>query len=442
MNTSLYNGIAGMKAHQNAIDLIADNVSNVNTPGYRSSTPEFSTVFSKQLAQLDQLSDPSSNDVGIGSIYSQSSINFSQGSLQDSDNQYNLAITGSGFFGVMDASGEIFYTRDGNFDVDVNGTLADPNGNYVMGISANNVKNGKIIKNPNTEIKAQKVGEQIPIKVPEELTYPPEPSTYVKLKGSLSPSIIKEVNDEGEVVQVPNIETFNADALDGEGNINNLNITFTKRVPQVGDSTTWDAQATITDKNGNTVSTKHGVLHFNGYGALLSNTLTSIDNNGTTIDIDMGSTYKDGVANSGYDGMKSIVNVEGKDIKIDGVKEGKLQGYAVDNNGMLIASFSNGRSVPIAKVSIYHFRNEAGLERAGNSLFRPGANSGKPTFFTDKNGDFVDPSQILSAKIENSNVDLTTALTELIAMQKAFDASSKSITTSDQLIQNAINMKK
>jgi len=116
--------------------------------------------------------------------------------------------------------------------------------------------------------------------------------------------------------------------------------------------------------------------------------------------------------------------------------------YYIDNNGILLASFSNGKTIPISKVATYHFQNEAGLEKVGNSKFKESSNSGKATFYTDAKGNFVDPSHVKSSKVELSNVDLTTALTELIAMQKAYDASSKSITTSDQMIQNAINMKK
>ena len=442
MISSLYNGISGMKAHQNGIDLVSDNISNVNTAGYRAKSVEFSTIFSNALSSVDPLDDPTANDLGYGSVYNGSSISFNQGSLIDSDNKYDLAIDGGGFFGVKDGKGEIFYTRDGNFSKDADGMLINSNGEYLLGISANNIENNQVIKNPNETIKVQKAGDEKPIHIPDELHYPPKPSTFVKFTGSLDPTIKTKLDKDGNEIQVPNIEIFRAKVFDNKNNTNLLSITFTKRVPQIGKSTTWDAVAKIEDDSGNPISQKSGVLEFNGYGALVSNTLNSIDNNGSPLRVDLGTPYKEGAINSGYDGISSILNAQGRSVTKDGAKGGELSDYHIDEKGVLLASFTNGKSVPIAKVAIYHFQNEAGLSSVGDSKFQESGNSGKPTFFIDKKGNYVDSSKILSSKLENSNVDLTTALTELIALQKAFDANSRSITTSDQLIQNAINMKR
>ena len=109
---------------------------------------------------------------------------------------------------------------------------------------------------------------------------------------------------------------------------------------------------------------------------------------------------------------------------------------------MFVAEFSNGKSALVAKIAVYHFQNDQGLNKIGESLFRYSSNSGKPIFYTDKNGNAIQGTRILANKLETSNVVFATALTELIVMQKGFDASSKSITTSDQMIQNAINMKR
>ena len=442
MITSFYNGVAGIKAHQNAVDLLAENVSNVNTPGYRASTPLFSTIFSNELNSTDFVNDPTSNEIGYGSIFSGSSYNTKSGSLIDSDNKYDLAIQGSGFFGVQNPNGEVSYTRNGGFSKDSDGMLVDGNGNHLLGISAFNVEHGRIINNPNHTIKAQKIGNEKPIQIPESLFYPSIPTTFVKFSGSLNPTIKEKLTLDGTKVQVPNVEIFQTEVQDAKGNNNRLELKFTKRVPQIGTSTTWDAEAKILDKNGDLISKNEGVLEFNGYGALISNTLTNIDNNGSPIKLNLGTTYQEGIPNSGYDGLKSILNADGRSIKKDGAKEGILEDYTIDDNGVLLASFNNGKTLPIAKIALYHFVNEEGLEKVGNSNFKESVNSGKAKFFVDSKGNFSKESKILSSKTELSNVDLTTALTELIAMQKAFDANSKSITTSDQLIQNAINMKK
>jgi len=149
------------------------------------------------------------------------------------------------------------------------------------------------------------------------------------------------------------------------------------------------------------------------------------------------------VLSTGYDGMISHVDLEKERIATkDGYVEGYLTNYGMDGNGNVIAEFSNGRSSAIAKVAVYHFQNDQGLTPASSTYFLPSSNSGNPIFYTNANGESFLGSKIVSYKTEGSNVSMATALTELIIMQKAFDASAKSITTSDQMIQNAINMKK
>ncbi len=436
MNTSFYNGVAGMKAHQNAIDLLSDNISNVNTPGFRSSSAEFSTIYSNELASLDTLSDPTSNTVGYGSIFSATSTNFSQGALIDGGSIYDLAIEGDGFFGVKNSKGEEFFTRSGNFNKDANGLLVDSQGNAVMVIDAHNIDQDgiSVIKQPNKVIKAQTAGKQTPIKLPTTLTYPAQASTFVKFSGSIDATKKEEFKPDGTRNLDPHSEKFQAEVQDAKGNTNLLTLTLTISKDQTVGSTKWDSIAQISDRDGNVLSKESGVVIFDGKGGLKSNTLTSIDNNGSPLKIDLG---------SGFDGVMQTVNGGNRSVKKDGIPFGELvDDYVIDDKGLIIASFSNGENVPIAKIPIYHFRNEGGLEKVGNTTYKATQNSGKPIFFIDKKGNNIDSSKIQSRKLELSNVDLTTALTELIAMQKAFDASSKSITTSDQLIQNAINMKK
>jgi flagellar hook protein FlgE len=442
MNTSFYTGLAGMKAHQNGIDMLSDNISNVSTPGYRATTAEFSTIYSNELNSMDILTDPTSNSIGYGSVFKGGSINFRNGTLVSSDNKYDLAIEGSGFFGVQNTKGETFFTRAGNFNRDANGMLTNSEGEYVLGISANNTNNDIVIKDPNLNIKVENAEKQSPIHIPDTLTIPANPSTFVNFSGPLDPTIKEEITTDGKKVQIPNVEVYRSEVQDGDGNTNKLEITFIKKVPQQDISTTWNAKAILRDENGNSISESEGVLEFNGHGALTSNTLTAINNNGTPLKIDLGSPYQKGVANSGYEGLVSLPNTGDRKVTKDGNREGVLSDYYIDSEGIFMASFSNGKTIPISKVATYHFQNEGGLEKVGNSKFQESSNSGKAVFFTDEKGNFVDSSSIKSSKIELSNVDLTTALTDLIAMQKAYDASSKSITTSDQMIQNAINMKK
>jgi len=442
MNRSFYTGVSGMKSQQFGIDLLSDNIANVNTAGYKSSTVEFSTIFSQKLT--GSLFDPTGNDIGVGATPKTTRTNFSTGSIITSENKYDMVIEGKGWFGLTDANNNISYTRAGLFNRDADGFLVDASGNHVMGTSANNVSGNTIIKDPSTTISLTDVASQQPIEIPDTLTIPAEASTYINFKGPLNPKKIEEVSLSGEMVEVANVEVYRADVYDSQGNINKLNITFTKEVPQAVRSTKWFAEAVLNDDNGNILSTEKGVLSFNDKGALVGSTLTSIiDNNGDPLTLGFGTFYDPNVPNSGYDGLVSLAGIDSsRDIDKDGNPSGTLQDYGLDAHGNIQATFSNGKTIPIAKVAIYHFRNEEGLEKVGNTTFKESSNSGKAKFFKDQEGNTLEISSIKNNKIEMSNLNLTTALTDLIVMQKAYDASSKSITTSDQMIQNAINMKR
>ncbi len=441
MNTSFYTGVAGMKTQQFGIDVLSDNIANANTSGYKSTTVDFSTIYSQQLT--GSLFDPTGNDIGVGATHKGTRTDFSSGSLVDSENKYDMIIEGDGWFGVKDGNNEISYTRAGQFSRDANGFLVDASGNHVLGTSANNVIDGNIIKNPAKTINLTDVSAQTPIQIPDTLTIPATASTYINFKGPLDPKRIEEVGDDGKKVEIPNTEVYRADVFDSKGNINKLDITFEKEVPQAPTSTRWFAKATIKDPNGNILSSEEGVLDFNGKGALVGNTLTSIDNNGDPLSLSFGTLYDENKPNSGYDGLVSLAGLNSsRDIEKDGNPSGTLQDYGIDNLGNIQASFSNGKTVPISKVAIYHFSNQEGLEKIGNTSYKPTANSGEAKFFKDKEGNTLQISNVKNRKIEISNLNITTALTDLIVMQKAYDASSKSITTSDQMIQNAINMKR
>ncbi len=441
MNSSFYNGVAGMKTHQYGIDVLADNIANVNTSGYKSTTVEFSTIYSQQLT--GSLFDPTGNDIGVGSTAKGTRTNFSTGSIIDSENKYDMVIEGQGWFGVRDGKGEMSYTRAGQFNRDADGFLVDANGNHVLGTPSGNVINNTIKNNPNTTISLSNVSSQKAIQIPDTLTIPAVATTYIDFKGPLNPKRIEEIQADGTTIEKPNIEIYRSDVYDTEGNLNKLDITFTKEVPQPATSTRWFAKATLRDENGDILSVKEGQLDFNGRGALVGNTLTSIDNNGTPLKLGFGTLYDPNTPNTGYDGLVSLTGLDSsRDISKDGNPAGTLQDYGIDNLGNIQANFSNGETVPIAKVAIYHFRNEEGLENIGTTHYKPTANSGEAKFFKDTNGNTLQISNIKNRKIEMSNLDITTALTDLIVMQKAYDASSKSITTSDQMIQNAINMKR
>ncbi len=434
MNQSFYTGISGIKSHQSSIDVLSHNIANINTTGFKESTIEFSTILSDQLSGT--VFDPLNSDIGVGTQVNSITKNFKQGALVKSGNTYDLAINGIGWFGMLDEKGNKFFTRAGTFNPDATGHLVDMNGNYLTGTLSNDIENNQIKENPSNEIILSDPNNQSKIKLIDDLVYPSKPTTNIKIKGNLDPEKILKFSPETEQKEeVPNLESFKAISITNKDQDNKLELSFTKEVPQVKEGIVWNIEATITDEDGDTIGEpQKGKVTFDSKGALINNTLKSINNDGNIVTLDLG---------EGYDGLISMSDVTAsRKVETDGYPGGKLQKYDIDENGQVIAIFDNAQVVPIAKIATYHFQNQTGLESATTTYFQESQNSGKATFLTNKDGTPTQVSIIKAGMLESSNVSLSKALSELIVMQKAFDASSKSITTSDQMIQKAIQMKK
>lgn len=217
MNTSFYNGISGVKAHQFGIDVIADNISNISTTGFIGKTPEFSTQFSTALT--DAYFDATLNDKGVGSRAQANALNtYEQGVFKPTDRAFDMAIDGQGWFGIQGVGGEVFYTRVGAFSVDRDGNMVDEGGNYLMGTLGGNItpttlsadklaefgKSYKLDKstenpspfaiNPLGDIALGAVNVQSVINLPDILYYPPEPTTFVNYQANLNPQITTQTN--------------------------------------------------------------------------------------------------------------------------------------------------------------------------------------------------------------------------------------------------------
>ena len=443
MNSSFYNGISGIKTHQFGLDVWAGNIANANKVGFKISTPEFSTVYSKTITASP--TTPVTNDVGTGSQIKASTVNFKQGAITKTENPFDLAINGEGWFGIVTPNGENLYTRAGLFNRDSMGYLTDAAGNFLIGTVANNIKDGVVIDTSIRDLDLTTPEAQSKILLEDNITIPAVPTNEVSFKGSLNSKIIYRLNPDNTKIEIPNKENFQALIINNDGTTNKLILDFTKVVPQEIDKTIWKAKATIVDKDQQIINSTKGELLFNDRGALVSNSLTSINNSGIEIKLNLGSVYDPNKPHSGFDGLFSYHSGEeyyAKSVTQNGKKSGSLVDYSVQDNGLIVAGFDNGDLIPIAKIALYHFRNNAGLEQSSPIYYKQTANSGVPTFYKDKDGNTLNTAFIASHALETANFSMSTALTELIVMQKAFDASAKSITTSDQLIQNAINMKK
>ena len=417
MTQAFYSGISGLQNSSFAIDTISDNLANVSTVGYRSYTSEFASLFEDSLSMTAGLSE----SVGLGVRVNGTSMSTEQGSLKLSDSNTDLAIEGDGWFGV--ASGEdAYYTRNGAFTFDTNSDLVTTDGYYVLGTMGGNISADDTLIEQLDAITLSSVNQQEKLRFPNTLTYPAIATTEASFVANLG------IGEEGNETV-----TVGANVIDSQSNENSLRLAFTKNGVQTSPGSQWSVTATVTSADGETLySTQSGEVSFDASGALISNTLTSIDNNGTEVSIDLG---------SGYDGVVSIdIPVVSGSSTANGVTSGDLVGYAINENAEVIATFSNGMQSSVGKIAVYQFANDEGLARVSGTRFQESANSGEASFYTDANGNVLSTPSVANFVLESSNVDLSDSLTNLIIYQRAYDANSKSVTTADEMMQKALNM--
>ncbi|MFZ2889649.1 flagellar hook-basal body complex protein [Sulfuricurvum sp.] len=445
MTQGYYAGITGIQTNQYGLDVISDNLANSGTTAYKSSSTEFSDLFTRAL-NSSTTSTPTSDDIGYGVKLQATSFQMQQGTLMPSERFNDLALEGSGWFGVMTTNEEYFYTRDGSFSFDtyqnvegdVNSSsarLVTADGMYVQGTMLTNfayngafdygdsVSNGStgafVINQPTNDAELTGVNDQGILEFPTRLAYPVVPTTEASFFGNLG------INNESRMIS--------ANVISASNETNQLKLTFTMSATQPTEGVAWDVVATITSNDGSTVyDTKNGQAIFGKSGALSSFDITSMDNDGTAVAINLGTNYSGVISIDG-------VGISGSSSS-DGVSGGTLTKYGINPNGVIVADFSNGRQSAIGRVAVYHFQNDQGLNREGGTYFQESADSGKPLFWTDANGNTISGAIVRSGNLEASNVRVDVGLTDMIIMQRAYQANSKTITTVDEMIQKALSM--
>jgi len=432
MIQSIYAGVSGLQSFQTGIDVLSNNIANVNTVGFKGSSTEFGNLFNKEISGISPVT---SGQAGLGVKVTATSLDLKTGSYSQTESSTDLAIVGDdGWFGLTGPNNDEYFTRAGNFHFDpfnldgpkdfpffpydeptnTNVRLASQEGFFVTGTLANNTNNG--VLSPVVEVlelDLANVEAQGPLIFPAGLSYPVEPTTQADFFGNIG------VDDVPQVVS--------ASVISPQSDRNNLRLVFNQSNPQPAVGISWDIVATTQSADGSIIfDTQNGVATFDDAGSLVSSTLGTINNDGAPVQMNLGSSFSGIISNNG----PSVVS----SASVDGALAGDLIDYTVNRNGEVISTFTNGKQSVVGKVAIYHFQNDQGLEAISGTRFRASDNSGDPIFYSQDNG------QLLSNTLETSNVTLETALTELIIMQRSYDAASKTISTSDQMLQNALRM--
>jgi len=430
MIQAFYTGINGIQTHQYGIDVVSDNISNISTVGFRGSNIEFSSLFHENISTDAQLSSVDSS-IGLGTKLSAVTMDQNIGVYQLTERSTDLAIMGDGWFAIQ-GQGEPLYTRDGAFTFNANRELVTDDGYYVLGTIGNNIEDGVLVETL-AEIPLGDAKSQQKLRFPQELQVAVQPTTEVKFYANIG------LEDT--------IRVMSGEAIDPQNNKNTVRLEFSKVDPQVSPGTQWNVIATAQSSNLVTMvnsetqaityepeavyDTQTGVVVFDEAGQLISNSLPVIDNNGSNVIVNLG---------TGYDGVISINDTIRASSESNGKEAGELVGYDINRNGEVVAAFTNGVQSSVATLAIYHFINDGGLEKVSGTRFAESSNSGKAIFFQDPDGNNIKGVDITNYKLEGSNVEIETALTELIVMQRSYDANSKSITTAHEMLQKALDM--
>jgi flagellar hook protein FlgE len=409
----MFAGVSGIRAHQTMMDVIGNNVANVNTVGFKSSR----VLFSDALSQLvrgasggtgEATGGVNPQQVGLGTKVAGIEMLYTQGGSQLTGIATDVSIQGDGFFAVRTGT-ETLFTRAGSFSFDRDGALVDGSGAIVQGWLV--TPTGTIDRNaPVGDIRVR-IGQAID----------PVATSSVTMRGNLSAST---------AVGDPAVTTA-MDVVDGQGNSHRLTFSFTKTA-----ANTW----TMTALSPTSTTIGTATLTFDPATGLLtapatppSFTYTPAGASPVTFTVDLGTAAADSRLTQFGSGS------DPQAVSQNGSTAGVLRSFAIGSDGTLSGVYSNGRSKPIAQLSVANFANPKGLIAAGDNHFRRSNATGEALMGTPGVGG---RGELNAGTLEMSNVELAQEFTNLILAQRGFQASSRVITASDEMIQDLVNLRR
>ncbi|MCX8065061.1 MAG: flagellar hook protein FlgE [Candidatus Hydrogenedentes bacterium] len=417
MGMAMLTAVTGLQAHQRKLDVIANNIANINTVGFRSSRVLFQNLFSQLLsggsAPVGNFGGSNPQQVGLGVKIGSIDISFQQGSLLYTGVSSDLAIQGNGFFILSDGQ-KTAYTRDGSFDLNASGYLIDPaTGMRVQGYLADDQSNIDTNQPPRD------------IVIPIGSAGIVRPTTLVNLIGNL--------DADAPVSPNPTVVTRTIEVYDSLGTPRSVTISFTK---QATPANQWLWETTY---EGNVVGS--GALTFDVNGALPPGTEGTVTIPGSLMNTN-GSQPADLVFDIDFSEVTQLAtgNSVGSDVTIrsqDGFPRGVLQSFNIGANGEIIGVFSNGLTRVFAQVALATFSNVGGLLQDGNNMFLETPASGSAQVGPPRTGG---RGIVSGGVLESSNVDLGNEFSSLIITQRGFQANARTITAADTLLQETVNL--
>ncbi|RLT43074.1 MAG: flagellar hook protein FlgE [Chloroflexi bacterium] len=439
MIRSFYSAVTGLAGNQTYTDVVANNLANINTVGFHRSRVDIETLIShlkrSGTPPTEALGGINASQVGAGMSIGSISKVFTQGALQETGRPMDVAIDGDGFMIVDDGTRTRAFTRDGQLQMDVDGNLVQSVSGYkVMGYAPGGQPA------PATETAAAGAD-------PDALTAtdtaaaaaaagatPPPPQLQalripVGDKQAVATTKLKVEGNLDVLTAAAGTTTSTVAVYDSLGEAHNITLTFTRGT--VPGSWTWKPAST--DKTVTSVTADSAALEFDTNGGIKTGAANVL-----TLQLSNGSAAQSVALD--FSSINQLAQPSAvSESEQDGMPQGTVTGMKFDGEGKLYALYSNGLSKEVGQLALANFVNPGGLLDVGQNNLRPWLNSGEQQLGRAGDDNF---GTVAPGNVEGSNVDLSTEFTQLILARRGFQANSRVVTTSDEMIQELLNMKR
>ncbi len=468
MLRSLYSGVSGLINHQVRMDVVGNNISNVNTIGYKKDRVIFQDIISQMMSGAakpeDDLSRGGVNPKQVGLGMSVAAIDkiMTQGAIQTTGKNTDIAVMGNGFF-IQKKGDQTFYTRAGNFGIDKSKLLVNPaNGFKVQGWNSTTLPSGQTTINVSTQ------PGDITIPVGDKMAA--KATTEVKFKSNLNagtPIAIDPNNPTEQEIAKKLVHSTSINVYDTTGRAHEVILHFNKisenRWRVKTEVPTAIQGSVISDVgNDNPGADNEFIVNFDNRGALMSVSDGNEANGDTINQGDLSVNLKIGVP--GGTGAAGTTLTQQQTIRLDlgtvgqyngvtqfasetttkavdqnGYNMGYLESFQINDRGVVIGSYSNGVRKELAQMALASFVNAQGLEKSGSTNFKETVNSGLAIVGEAGVGG---KGVLVAGALEMSNVDLSQEFTDMIVTQRGFQANSRTITTTDTMLEEILRLKR
>lgn len=421
-------GLSGLNASSKNLDVIGHNIANSGTVGFKASRTEFASMVANAIGTA------STGNAGIGVQVGAVAQQFTQGNITVTGNNLDVAINGNGFFKIQQPDGSFAYTRAGNFKLDDKGNVVTNNGGKVMGYPMDPITQTRTASTPQ------------PLVFPTGAPIPAKQTTSIKATFNLdarAPDAAGDPSATPPIAATPR-STYGTslNVYDSQGVATPVSLYFQK----TGTANTWDVYDRLDDPNATppVVATPIGQITFDNNGQItgpaatppatgfqLPITIAPPTPNPNNLPAYTVQVNLDGVTQFG---AKFAVS----DLTQDGYTAGQLTGINIGADGTIMTSYSNGVTRAEGQIALASFRNAQGLADVGNNLWVETFESGQPVMGVATEGAF---GALRSGALEDSNVDLTAELVNMMTAQRAYQANAQTIKTQDQVMSTLVNLR-